>query len=78
MEADEIAVPETLRTVLALAVCCQNRWAEGATTALRRIWAESESDADATEKVRLVTRVLSPSEKFWLGTFSGERKARPA
>ena len=78
MDADEITPPENLRSLLALAICCQNRWAEGATIALRRIWEESDSDHDATEKARLLNRVLNPAEKFWLGTFGGARKGLTA
>lgn len=77
LDASELPLPPSLAIPLALAVCAQNRWADGARAALRQIWLSADSDAAATECLRLVSSALTPQERFWLATFDGERKVRP-
>lgn len=78
MNTPELPLPHALHRILALAVCCQNRWADGARAALRQIWHEAESDAAAADAVGLLAKVLSPQERYWLATFDGDRKKMPA
>lgn len=78
LDASELPLPPNLQVPLALAVCVQNRWADGARAALRQIWLNADSDAAATECLRLVSNALTPQERFWLATFDGDRKVLPA
>jgi hypothetical protein len=78
LDAPELPLPPSLELILALAVCAQNRWADGARTALRRIWQEAESDSAAAESVGMLAKALSPQDRFWLATFDGDRKKMPA
>lgn len=77
LDAPELPLPPGLHLILALAVCAQNRWADGARAALRRIWNDAENDAAAAESVGLLARALSPQERYWLATFDGDRKKLP-
>lgn len=74
MDAPEIQMPPDLRPILALAVCCDRHWADGARTILRQIWENASSDVEASSRLQILVKALTAQQRFWLATFDGNRK----
>lgn len=65
--------PATLRLFQGLAVACLRRDADAARQGLRILSDVVESDREGEQILRLLVGILSPQERFWLGTLHGAR-----